>query len=60
MRKAIEASNTYWSLIDQLIDVEGSTRANREEDLERGHNDQQSGRSRTRKEIRLQNKAKLR
>jgi hypothetical protein len=60
MRKAIQTSNTYWSLIDQLIDVEGSTRANREDDLERGHNDQQTGSSRAKKEVRLNNKAKLR
>jgi hypothetical protein len=60
LRRAVENSATFWSLIDALTDSEATARANRAEDITRGHNDEQSGNSRSLKERRLLNKAALR
>jgi len=60
LRKSLENSATFWSLIDALSDAEATARANRAEDIGRGHNDQQPGNSRSQKERRLMAKAALR
>jgi hypothetical protein len=60
LRRAIENSATFWSLIDALSDSEATAGANRAEDITRGHNDEQSGNSRSLKEKRLMSKAALR
>jgi hypothetical protein len=60
LRKSLENSATFWSLIDALSDAEATARANRAEDIGRGHNDQQPGNSRSQKERRLLAKAALR
>ncbi len=46
--------------MDELIDVEATSRADREEDLDNGYTNLQSGKSRRLKELRREARAKLR
>jgi len=60
LRMSLETSATYWSLIDALTDMEAASRANRLEDIGNGHNDLQTGSSRSQKEKRIEARAELR
>jgi hypothetical protein len=60
LRKSLVASATLWALLDELRDVEASTRHEREEDIERGPAEEQTGNSRKQKEKRLARQQKLR
>ncbi len=60
LRKSLENSATYWTLVDALTETEATMRQNRAEDIGNGPNDEQTGSSRSQKEKRLLAKAALR
>jgi hypothetical protein len=60
LRLSVETNATLWSLIDALTDMEAASRANRLEDIGRGHNENQAGSSRREKERRIEARHELR
>ena len=60
LRKSLETCAMYWTLIDELTDIEACTRAFLEEDLENGLAAEQPGSSRHKKEARIEARARLR
>jgi hypothetical protein len=60
LRKSLATSTTFWTLMEEQIDIEATSRADREDDLDNGHTNLQSGKSRRLKELRKKARAKLR
>ncbi len=51
LKKAMIASGTLWSLLDELIAIEANTRASRDEDRAIAYGDELPGNSRRQKEV---------